>query len=131
MSDLVKLVLSLVGFLILLIVSGLVLANYAVKRNMDNAAFDILNAQTTDIPRKNDGYSNLLVYDYEILKDRRIAKVTNVGGDGLLGTEDDWSVTKIDYNKSYLGGKFVGERAKQFLDGVIEGDKTPSKFEEK
>jgi hypothetical protein len=98
--------------------------------NMNTACAEILNAQTTDIEKRSDGNGNLLVYDYDIFKDKRVATVTSVGRDGVLGTADDKSVSKTDYNKSYLGGKFVGERAKDLLDGVVEGAKAKSKFEE-
>ncbi len=98
--------------------------------NMNQACVEILRAETTEIEKRSDKYGNLLVYDYKILKEKRVATATSTGKDGALGTEDDWTVSKTDYNKSYLGGKFVGERAKDLLDGVVEGAKAKSKFEE-
>ncbi len=129
MSDFVKAICA-AGIIVLLVAFAGLIRNDIIRARMDEAAIGILNAQTTEINRQDDGNGNLLVYDYKILKDRRIATVTNIGKDDTLGTEDDWSVTKIDYNKSYLGGKFVGERAKDLLDGVVEGAKAKSKFEE-
>lgn len=53
----------------------------------------------------------------------------SAGKDGIPGNGDDLSKFVIDFNKSKIIGKWVGEKSKQAVKGMKEGIKAKSKFE--
>lgn len=63
-------------------------------------------------------------------KEHHKAVVVSMGRDGKPDTSDDWTAEKYDYNKSYQIGKLASEKAKEALDGIIDGIKEKGKFEE-
>ncbi len=123
-------------FIMLLMVVALLVGmgslRYAmVVDNMEEGALLILYNETTDIPLVLDYYGNVCIYEYRVEKTMREARVHSYGRDGKLGGGDDWFVSKIDYNKSLLLGKYTAEKGKEFAKGVIDSVLDRSKFEEK
>jgi hypothetical protein len=48
----------------------------------------------------------------------REAKATSAGADGHMGNKDDWSETRIDFNKSFIAGAWTAEKAGEFAKGA-------------
>jgi hypothetical protein len=122
--------LFLIGVLIIAI-GGYWKWNHDVqKARMDQAAIQAL--QTENIPpvKLPDIWGNIMVYDYSVDDDKIVVKVTSMGRDGQLGTDDDWIIEKADYNKSRLFGHYIGQRGKELLKGAVDGALDKSKFEE-
>ena len=78
----------------------------------------------------NDVWGRPCKLKYEVTKEYRKATVISMGRDGIPDTKDDWIVEKYDYNKSYQFGKYAGDRAKQIVDGLVDGIKEEDKFKE-
>lgn len=77
-----------------------------------------------------DYWGNQMKLSYEVTKEHHKAVVVSMGRDGKPDTSDDWTAEKYDYNKSYQIGKLASEKAKEALDGIIDGIKEKGKFEE-
>ena len=54
---------------------------------------------------------------------------TAPGRDGRYKTPDDYRSAAVDFNKSKIIGTCLGNRARQFKEGVIEGLKTPNRHD--
>jgi len=54
--------------------------------------------------------------------------VTSAGRDGIFGTEDDEVVSETEYNWSRTAGRFVAEKSKDFVRGMVDGSSEPTKF---
>jgi hypothetical protein len=70
-----------------------------------------------------DAWGRPLEYTRLVEKEGIFVQVRSPGSDGKLNTDDDIFVSKQDLNKSYLIGKYVGNRAKEAKDGVLDGIK--------
>jgi hypothetical protein len=55
--------------------------------------------------------------------------VASAGQDGIFGNEDDIEKSAVDWNKSRVIGKWVGQKSKQAIKGFKEGVKEKSKFD--
>jgi hypothetical protein len=75
----------------------------------------INNLNATDV------WGNHMNIKYEVTKEYSKVTVTSMGRDEKPGTSDDWKLEKFDYNKSYMLGKFTGDRAKDIASGLIDG----------
>ena len=51
------------------------------------------------------------------------------GRDGKVGTDDDYTKLRVDFNKSKIVGRWVGNRLKQFAHGFVEGENTPNRHD--
>lgn len=68
-----------------------------------------------------DAWGNQMDVVYEYTKEYMKVTVTSMGRDGKPDTKDDWVLEKFDYNKSYIAGRFTGQRAKDLADGFVDG----------
>jgi len=107
------------------------------QRSMENTAYCMLGygkegrtAIFIESLMANDIWGRPMKLDYEITKEYHKATVTSMGRDAKPDTKDDWKVEKFDYNNSYKIGKLASEKAKEALDGIMDGIKEKGKFEE-
>lgn len=77
-----------------------------------------------------DVWGQKMKLSFTVSKEYHRATVTSLGRDGKPDTKDDWVVEKYNYNKSYQIGKLASEKAKEALDGLMDGIKEKGKFEE-
>lgn len=56
---------------------------------------------------------------------------TSSGQDRISGSNDDLAKVAIDLNKSKIVGKYTAKKLKEFVKGFKDGEKEPSKFDEK
>lgn len=97
-------------------------------RYMNNTAYCALDYGKENRPLEfinnlnaTDVWANHMDIKYEVTKEYAKVTVTSMGRDEKPGTSDDWKVEKFDYNKSYMLGKFTGDRAKDIASGLIDG----------
>lgn len=80
----------------------------AHTKYLDTQCYRILSGNSVD---RLDWNYQPISYEYNIFDDRREAKATSPGWDGILGTKDDWTRTKVEYNQIQIparrfSGKF-------------------------
>ncbi len=109
---------------------GYILQSGFQKEAMENSCDWILDRGHANNNNAKDVWGNQMKLFYEVKKDYRKATVRSMGRDGVPNTGDDWEFSKYDYNKSYQIGKYAAERAKQLLDGAVEGLQEEDKFKE-
>ncbi len=78
----------------------------------------------------NDVWGQKMKLSFTVSKEYHKATVTSLGRDGKPDTKDDWVVEKYNYSKSYQIGKLASEKAKEALDGLMDGIKEKDKFED-
>lgn len=116
---------------------GLIVQHQSQSSRMQNSLDCMINYGKAGRPAvfieslsATDFWGNQMKLSYEVTKEYHKATVTSMGRDGKPDTSDDWKLEKFDYNKSYQIGKLATEKAKEALDGIMDGIKEKGKFEE-
>lgn len=119
-----------IGLSIVAVLSLVVWVSYSIWRSAPTRETQRLVAQSAvtfqdDLP--NDATLNQLDAWGHPLKFKRHATdvevsqtVTSAGEDGQFGTKDDITYTDIDYNKSRLVGRWLGEKSKEVVKGFTD-----------
>lgn len=77
-----------------------------------------------------DAWGNQMEIAYEYTKEYMKVTITSMGRDEKPDTKDDWVLEKFDYNKSYIAGRFTGQRAKDLAEGLVDGILEKDEFDD-
>jgi hypothetical protein len=84
--------------------------------------------QTATLTQR-DAWGNELHFSRLATKTYVQQTIVSAGKDGKFGTDDDIRGEDIDWNKSRIVGKWVGNKAKEFVKGLKDGEESQSRFE--
>lgn len=121
-SDKILTVFSL--FILITCVTSLCL-RWDILRNDAIVAYHTRSTQTED-EVKLDYYGRKCLISIDTATTNTTTTLISAGRDGVFDTSDDIMKHKIDYNKSRIIGKWIGQKGKQFTKGLIDGIKDRS-----
>jgi len=96
---------------------------------MERAAHDVLETGEIRPEHQLDYWGQPQDFKYESFEYFRQVRIDSAGRDGEMGTRDDLTYLKTDKNKAKAFGKYVGQRGKSFLSGIVEGMKEETPFQ--